>query len=114
MTDRQLGSYWCFSHELSEEFAQLTGRVQRQHHGHVQAWTGLAGWVRQVYPVMKIRGKGSITDCRHGGAGEVIAGLSVSIPPVRFREMFEAGLSASVFAARDRIEADLKDFTAGG
>lgn len=48
------------------------------------------------------------------GAGEVIAGLSVSIPPVRFRGMFEAGLPASVFATRDRIEADLKDFIAGG
>lgn len=36
------------------------------------------------------------------------------MPPVRFREMFEAGLPASLFAARDRIEADLKGFIAGG
>ena len=70
--------------------------------------------MRQISPVMKIRGKGSITDCRHDGAREVIAGLSVSMPPVRFREMFEAGLPASLFAARDRIEADLKGFIAGG
>ncbi|MFK0084613.1 hypothetical protein [Glutamicibacter sp. NPDC090743] len=110
MTHWQLGSYRCFSHEL----ALNSGRAQRQRHGHVHDWPGLAGWVRQVSPVMKIRGKGSITDCRHDGAREVIAGLSVSIPPVRFREMVEAGLPASVFAARDRIEADLKDFTAGG
>lgn len=42
--------------------------------------------------------------------GAVIAGLSVSIPPVRFRAMFEAGLPTAVFAARDLIEADLQDF----
>lgn len=48
-----------------------------------------------------------------GGAGEVVAGLSVSIPPARFRQMFEAGRSSAVFAARERIEAGLEDFVAG-
>lgn len=47
------------------------------------------------------------------GSGQVIAGLSVSIPPVRFRQVFDAGLTAQIFAARDRIEADLSDFVAG-
>ncbi|RWZ85083.1 IclR family transcriptional regulator [Glutamicibacter sp. HZAU] len=47
------------------------------------------------------------------GAGEVVAGLSVSIPPVRFRQMFEAGVPMAVFAARGRIEAGLEDFIAG-
>lgn len=51
----------------------------------------------------------AITD----GAGAAVAGLSVSIPPVRFREMLEAGLPAAVFAARDRIDAALGDFIAG-
>ena len=44
------------------------------------------------------------------GAGDVVAGLSVSVPQARFREVFDAGLVAAVFAARDRIEAELEDF----
>ncbi|WP_313812822.1 IclR family transcriptional regulator [Glutamicibacter sp.] len=39
-----------------------------------------------------------------------IAGISVSIPPSRFREAFELGLPAAVFAARKAIEEELRDF----
>lgn len=47
------------------------------------------------------------------GAGEVIAGLSVSVPPVRFRQAYDAGLVQSVFEAKKNIESDLANFVAG-
>lgn len=47
------------------------------------------------------------------GVGQVVAGLSVSIPPVRFRPAFDCGLATAVFAARERIEAELGDFVVG-
>lgn len=47
------------------------------------------------------------------GAGEVIAGLSVSVPPVRFRQAYDAGLVQAVFEAKKNIESDLANFVAG-
>jgi len=47
------------------------------------------------------------------GSGHVVAGLSVSIPPVRFRKAYDGGLVAAIFAARERIETDLGDFVVG-
>lgn len=49
----------------------------------------------------------------HDGAGDLVAGLTVAIPPQRFRKVFDAGLAAEVLRARERIEAELADFIAG-
>lgn len=47
------------------------------------------------------------------GVGDVIAGLSVSVPPVRFRQAYDSGLVQAVFESKKNIEADLTDFIAG-
>jgi DNA-binding IclR family transcriptional regulator len=44
--------------------------------------------------------------------GKVVGGLSVAAHVSKFRELFESDLTSKVFAARDRLEAELPDFSA--
>ncbi|HXD28483.1 MAG TPA: IclR family transcriptional regulator [Arthrobacter sp.] len=50
----------------------------------------------------------------HDGVGELVAGLTVAGPQQRFRRVFDGGLPGEVLRARDRVEAELEDFVAGG
>lgn len=84
-------------------------------------------WLRSlVAELATIRGRGfaaNFEDTEKGisalgvavrdGAGDVVCGLTVSVPPARFRQVFEEGLVRRVLRAKDRLEADLADFEAG-